>query len=238
MPCRRRSRRRDGSCAKQVNPLKRQHGSKVIPEDWLDQAFGGRQHLPLVIDVGTGSGEWVLAAAEKFRDVNFLGLDVRDGALPPSTLENAAFLAANSSEGDVDSVLRLARKQRCRISFVFAQFPDPHWKRKHRRRAMITPSLCRAIALADPIAFVLRTDVEHVAQDARHAALHTTPSFLLEDDVHSSNDATLLQHLLSIPTERLVYKKSRDPEFLPHLCIFKTRPHCRAMVPVLEALRK
>ena len=214
---RQRERRRDGSAAKQVNPLKWQHGNKLarLEANWFARAFGERAHMPLVVDLGTGAGEWVLEAARCFEELNFLGLDVREEALPSDeTPRNAAFVAANSSEGDVDALLREARRF-CKIRYVFAQYPDPHWKKKHRRRAMLTPSLCRAIALSIPGAFVVRTDVEHVATDVEHAAFQA-PALL--ETVEPTPD---LVRLLAIPTERELYARRRDPDFRPHVRLFR-----------------
>lgn len=222
-----RSRRRDGSAAKQVNPLKRQHGNKLagLAKDWLVRAFGARAHLPLVVDVGTGSGEWVLEAARRFEDWNFLGLDVRGEALPAASPANAAFLCANSAEGDVASLLRQAR-QKCPVKFVLAQFPDPLWKRKHRRRAMVTPSLCRAVALANPAAFAVRSDVAHVVDDAKVSAAES-PALL-----RPVKPCRELLNLLAIPTERQLYASRCRPDD-PHLCVFGPEARCLAMSAVV-----
>ncbi|KAJ8605308.1 hypothetical protein CTAYLR_002333 [Chrysophaeum taylorii] len=215
---RRRERRRTGGVAKQVNPLKKAHGNKLdgLAPDWFERMFGPRCSFPLVIDLGTGGGEWVLEAAQQFRALNFLGLDVRDDALPAGT-SNAGFLAANSADGDFDAVLRHVSKY-CRVRFVLAQYPDPHWKRKHRSRAMLTPSLCRAIALAAPEAFAVRTDVPHVAEDARRAAAQ--PPSLLDETTEISED---LADLLAVPTERELYvrRKSKAGGDFPRLCVFR-----------------
>lgn len=193
-------RRRDGHPPKQVNPLKRRHGGKLasLPARWFELSYGSRVHRGLVVDVGCGDGAWVLAAAAAFPELNFLGLDVRD-VMPPSS-GNAQFLAANTSEGDLDRLLRMAPS----VKFVFAQFPDPHWKARHRKRAMITASLCRAVALSGAF-FVVKTDCKHVVDDATRAARESPALLTMVDNVDGD-----LEKLIAIPTERQEYAQARD----------------------------
>ena len=72
----RRGRRRDGAVPKQLNPLKPQFC------DFAQRWGAWQQRLdtskPLVVDVGCGEGEWCVAAASLRRDLNFLGVDVRE----------------------------------------------------------------------------------------------------------------------------------------------------------------
>ena len=102
----RRGRRRDGAVPKQLNPLKPQFCE--FARRWgawqrrLDAA------KPLVVDVGCGEGEWCVAAASLRRDLNFLGVDVRETVFARCAARapaNCVFLPANTAAGDLSRLL-------------------------------------------------------------------------------------------------------------------------------------
>ena len=204
------SRSRDaGHVAKQVNPLKAQHQDLLTGVDPMALVAFPRAR-PLVVDVGCGAGEWVLEAAMKFPDLNFLGIDVRPAF--PEDSGNAKFVQANASAGDVAVLLKAAGS----VRVVLAQYCDPNWKKKHHKRRMVTPSLCRAIALAlDSNGYIgLRTDVLDIAK-ATDLAAAQPPSLL------TPGDETLVHDFFHIPTERELYLRRKHPSFQPYIRVFQ-----------------
>ena len=62
-----------------MNPLKKELQVPLPPPDWA--AIYQDIERPLVLDVGCGSGRFLLALAQHFRGHNFLGLDIRQKVL-------------------------------------------------------------------------------------------------------------------------------------------------------------
>ena len=212
-PRRQRARRRqgDGFAPKQVNPLKWQFaGFARTWGDWLG-AFDDATR-PLVVDVGCGAGEWVAAAARRFPHLNFLGVDVRAAAFAGAAAAapaNAAYLPANSAFGDLLALFAACRSRGVAVRHVFAQFPDPHWKRAHAGRRMVTASLLRAaaVAVAGAGRVVVRSDVDAVVAGALDAA-REAPALLEAADADPE-----VASLLAVPTERLAYARRKTSDF-------------------------
>ena len=163
-----------GRVRQHVNPLKRgllAAAEELVPPDW--GAIYDDPTLPLHVDVGCGYGRFLLALALRSDDAaasasprNLLGVDIREpivargnrwvtalgaeseaaaaSGAPPLpdprgvlhfTTANAT-LSLGSLLSSYDGPLRL----------VTIQFPDPHFKRRHRKRLMVQPALVDAIA--------------------------------------------------------------------------------------------
>jgi tRNA (guanine-N7-)-methyltransferase len=81
-----------------VNPLAHQHQQPVELPQWRD-AFA-RPHLPIHLDIGCATGEYVRALAERFPDRNFVGVDIRrpvieDAVAAGPPLPNLQYLRCN-----------------------------------------------------------------------------------------------------------------------------------------------
>jgi len=100
--------------------------------DW--QAFFGNAN-PVELDIGCGRGLFLVTAGVANPDVNYLGIEIdfragRHGAkrLQRRNLSNVRVLG-----GDVFLALKTLIKPQS-VSAVHVYFPDPWWKRRHRRR--------------------------------------------------------------------------------------------------------
>ena len=128
--------------------------------DW--QTLFGNDH-PVEIDVGSGRGMFLVAAGIAHPERNYLGieLDFREGRraarrLQKRRLDNVRVLGA-----DVHQVFGTYIAPHS-VDAIHVYFPDPWWKRKHRRRRVFTDQF------ADECARLLRpggllhswTDVE------------------------------------------------------------------------------
>jgi hypothetical protein len=74
---------------------------------------------------------------------------------------------ANLLAGDLHVILNDLRRQRCLVQVLAVQYPDPHWKGKHKKRRVLTQSLLRTVAahLGAGGAFYLQSDVQEVVLD-------------------------------------------------------------------------
>ena len=133
-----------------VNPLSRffQLPLQLPPPEALFQ----RPEQPIHLDIGCARGRCLLGLADLNPQWNHLGVEIRRPLVVSADRDAQAaehgnvrvlFCNANISlEGWMDA-LPLDRLQRISI-----QFPDPWFKRRHRKRRVLQPSLLLAMAKA------------------------------------------------------------------------------------------
>ncbi|MCA9055103.1 MAG: tRNA (guanosine(46)-N7)-methyltransferase TrmB [Planctomycetaceae bacterium] len=130
------------------------------PIDW--STFFGNDN-PVEIDVGCGRGLFVVSSSVSRPDINVLGieLDYREGRRGARRLKKLEAKNARILGGDVQQTFeRLIVPQS--DAGIHAYFPEPWWKKKHRRRRVFTDVLVNQMArLLVPRGFVHSwTDVE------------------------------------------------------------------------------
>ena len=166
-------------CRQHVNPLSQKFCKPSETPSW-DVIFKDISK-PLTIDVGCGGGRFPLAMAKRFRERNFLGVDVREALVErgekwgefAEVSENVAFAAGNCTvslkpwledynENNKDN-------KRGKVELVCVQFPDPHFKRKHWKRRVVQKEMVEALAsgLEEGARVFLQSDVKEVAEDMR-----------------------------------------------------------------------
>ncbi len=137
----------------------------------VDADFGGRLDWPeffgndgrVEIDVGSGRGLFLVTAGLEHPEINYLGieLDFREGRraarrLAKRNMENVRVLGA-----DVGIVFAKYIAEQS-VDTIHVYFPDPWWKKKHRRRRVFTDRFVAECARLLKPGGVLhsRTDVE------------------------------------------------------------------------------
>jgi tRNA (guanine-N7-)-methyltransferase len=115
--------------------------------DW--PAFFGNDQ-PVELDIGCGRGMFLVNSALTRPDVNFCGveLDYTEGRRGAKRLQKRAQPNARVIGGDAKDFLRkYVRPQSVAVAHVY--FPDPWWKRKHRKRRLFSedfvPLLARVV---------------------------------------------------------------------------------------------
>ena len=146
-----------------------------LAEDWAQTIFDDRTQ-PLTVDVGCALGGWCVESASADPSRNFLGLELRPEAVARAqqsaeTLSNCAFLQCNANV-DLGRLLDDLNKAGAPLERVAIQFPDPHFKKKHRKRRVCTPELAETISsavCASPIdsSIYVASDVLDVAEEMR-----------------------------------------------------------------------
>jgi len=120
---------------------------------------------PVEIEIGPGTGTFILPAAGRCPETNFFGIEHSRGrafrlqaAIDARGLTNARVIAADAA-CVVATLLPSAS-----VHAVHIYFPDPWWKRRHHRRRLFTPQFVAALAgvLVPRGRLHVATDVEEV----------------------------------------------------------------------------
>jgi tRNA (guanine-N7-)-methyltransferase len=141
----------------------------------LQQIFG--REAPVVVEIGFGNGDHLLARAQAEPGTDFLGVEVhRPGA--GRVLNRAAAADLRNLRvacHDAVEVLRGWLPERC-LAEILVYFPDPWPKKKHHKRRLISPSFATLAAsrLAPGGLLKLATDWAHYAGQMR-AVLDAEP---------------------------------------------------------------
>lgn len=163
-----------------VNPLAPHHQVPVhLPDTWVRESFTQPQQR-FVVDVGCAKGTWLMQTAATQPDTNFLGLEIR----PPmveiararcerAALTNAAFLKCNANV-DLKRILQDIAEQGAQVELLCIHHPDPHFKKRNKKRAVVLPQLVEDIAEAvQPGTRVyLQSDVQDVAEEMNMCFVH------------------------------------------------------------------
>jgi tRNA (guanine-N7-)-methyltransferase len=134
-----------------------------LPPPPIDfRALFGNDH-PVELEVGSGRGLFLVTAGASRPDTNFLGVeyDFKEGRRAARRFQKREFPNVRLLGADANIVLPKYLSDRS-LAGVHVYFPDPWWKRRHRRRRIWNPGF------VDQIARILRpggllhawTDVE------------------------------------------------------------------------------
>mmetsp|Transcript_17419 Transcript_17419/g.22670 ORF Transcript_17419/g.22670 Transcript_17419/m.22670 type:complete len:290 (+) Transcript_17419:166-1035(+) len=173
-----------------LNPLSYESQKPIeLDEDWFFKAFDvSDRHL--IVDVGSAMGGWCIESANQDPETNFLGLEIRNGChknalmrLDAAQLEqkNCFFLQANANV-DLERILRDVLVSGARVEAICFQFPDPHFKKRHHKRRVVTPQLARVVeeallASSSYFSHDIEKPFVYMASDVLEAAEHMRSVF-------------------------------------------------------------
>ena len=122
-----------GAAATSVRP-----GSRIDPV----QVYGRR--APLIVEIGSGQGHQIVAAASARPDTDFLAVEVFSAGLARTMLDadrvgarNLRLVEANAPEV-LEHLLPAAA-----VDELWVFFPDPWHKKKHTKRRLVAPEFAR-----------------------------------------------------------------------------------------------
>ena len=206
-----------------VNPLARQYQQPTeLSDEWPTDVFDIVEGRSLHIDIGCGKGGFLLeyasseyAAKEAY---NYLGLEIRPMVAqfakersPVHGVQGKTdFLGCNANV-DLDRLLTryheaaTTAEDKLLLTRVSIQYPDPHFKKQHAKRRVVTPELVDVIAKYMPpssgVVF-LQSDIQNVLDDMRDRFAEASKYF--EMDEKHQNVEYLPENPLHVPTEREV----------------------------------
>jgi tRNA (guanine-N7-)-methyltransferase len=128
--------------------------------NWKQNFF--KNNNPLVVELGCGRGEYTVKLAEKYPDMNFIGID-RKGARMwrgcktsiENNMRNVAFLRTQ-----INHIIHYFDTDE--INEIWITFPDPHPKRSKVNKRLTSPPFLDCYSkLLSPDGFIhLKTDSE------------------------------------------------------------------------------
>ena len=150
-------------------PLNAAEGSLDIRDDWrltrewIHDTWGNTH--PLVIEIGTGQGENIVAAAAQHPQTNYLALEVYDPGVAHTMLRAGKQQLGNLRIAQINAPELFAKADAATVSEVWTFFPDPWPKMKHHKRRIVQPALAVAIhrALVPGGMWRIATDIEDYA---------------------------------------------------------------------------
>ncbi|MEM6447547.1 MAG: tRNA (guanosine(46)-N7)-methyltransferase TrmB [Cyanobacteria bacterium P01_D01_bin.123] len=147
-----------------VNPFHLQYQTPAPTPHW-EQTYARLQQR-FHLDIGSGTGRFALALAERHPEWNVLGIEIRQPLVERANawvqklqLDNVHFVSAHAT---VTLPHLFAPGELARVSI---QFPDPWFKKRHHKRRVVQPELVALLArLMQPgAALFLQSDIEDVA---------------------------------------------------------------------------
>lgn len=185
-----------------------------------ESLFGNR--LPLEIEVGSGKGLFIATESMATPAHNFVGIEIvakyaahsagrllRLGTGRPT---NAMMISGNAEP------LFSERIEAGSLEAVHVYFPDPWWKKKHRKRRVVNETSLRNFsrALRNGGRFHFWTDVLDYFEQTIEMIAEITPEFgvpIPEQEVEASHDLDYRTHFerrsrrYQIPVYRVRYEK-------------------------------
>ncbi len=152
-----------------VNPLSRFFQSyKELPA--IEELFEN-SNLPIHLDIGCARGKFLIEMASSHKQYNYLGLEIRETLVLAAEkeridleLENLRFIFCNAN-------VSLGNWFKCMsvnpINIVSIQFPDPWFKKKHRKRRVLNDNLISILAsnLKEGSKLFIQSDVEFLMKE-------------------------------------------------------------------------
>ncbi len=195
-----------------VNPLSRFF---QLPRDLPGPSeLFEKSQLPIHLDIGCARGDFLLNMASMHESWNYLGLEIRLPLVQSANkdkqarnLGNLAFLFCNANVSLDEWLFALPKGQLQRVSI---QFPDPWFKRRHRKRRVLQPSLLLSIArsLSQGKHLFIQTDIFEVFQQMS-SLIEESQYF---DQSKSSKAELLTKNCFPIPTEREAFVISQGSQ--------------------------
>ncbi|KFK25990.1 trna (guanine-n -)-methyltransferase-like [Arabis alpina] len=191
-----------------VNPLSSSF-SKPAPVPAWDEVYKDPS-LPLMVDIGSGSGRFLLWLAKKNIDSrNYLGLEIRQKLVKRANfwvnelrLSNIHFIFANA----MVSFEQLISSYPGPLEFVSILCPDPHFKKRHQKRRVVQKPLVNSIVqnLIPGGKIFVQSDVLEVAQDMRDQ-LDEESNVLQHMESVDTEEGWLIENPMGIRTEREIH---------------------------------
>lgn len=163
-----------GKIRQHVNPLSRGHTMPLqLDPNWMDTAFEKIGPGEFIVDIGCAKGVWAREMCKVNPDINVVGLEIRIPIVEfcvarkeEEGVRNVHFLKSNANV-DLNNIFQSLSTKKIDVNTVTIQFPDPHFKAKHKKRRVVNAELVRTIAhnLKPGMRVFVQTDIEELGYD-------------------------------------------------------------------------
>ncbi|MDC3182816.1 tRNA (guanosine(46)-N7)-methyltransferase TrmB [Prochlorococcus sp. AH-716-B23] len=131
-----------------VNPLSKNF-FEIDPIPPLNQVFENPK-LPLHLDIGCASGDFLFELSLKNKNWNYLGIEIREKLVLNANLKMKSRENKNLyfSFGNANNIFNQSNNKSI-INFITSisfNFPDPWFKKKHHKRRVIQPELINLLS--------------------------------------------------------------------------------------------
>lgn len=154
-----------------VLDIPRDGGSTTIdPAYTLDGAAVFGRTAPLIVEVGAGSGDALIAGAKARPDIDFLAVEVWTPGIGQCLLRLIEDPLPNLRFVEVDAEVGLATMlEPGSVSELWTYFPDPWPKRRQQHRRLVGPEFATTVSgvLARGGIWRLATDIDHYGAQIR-----------------------------------------------------------------------
>ncbi len=176
----------------------------VFDQAYIRETWGNAN--PLIVEIGSGQGENVVAAAAARPDVNFLALEVYDPGVAHTLLLAGKQNLKNLRIAQINAPELFKAAVDGSIAEVWTFFPDPWPKMRHHKRRIVQPELAGEIHRTLQAGGVWR-----IATDIEDYALHVHEVMDGIEGFH--NDGTLT---VSLPVEHVGKENAGEAASLRH----------------------
>ena len=131
-----------------VNPLSKNF-FEIDPIPPLNQVFENPK-LPLHLDIGCASGDFLFELSLKNKNWNYIGIEIREKLVLNANLKMKSRENKNLyfSFGNANNIFNQSNNKSI-INFITSisfNFPDPWFKKKHHKRRVIQPRLINLLS--------------------------------------------------------------------------------------------
>lgn len=176
----------------------------ALSREYIESTWGNTH--PLIIEIGSGQGENVAAAAAANPDTNFLALEVYEPGVAHTLLLAGKQNLTNVRIAQVNAPELFKTAESGVVSEVWTFFPDPWPKKKHHKRRIVQEPLAASIHTA-----LEANGVWRIATDIEDYALHVHEVMDVLDDWHNEGTITV-----SLPIEHVGKGNADTAADLPH----------------------
>ncbi|PRW58022.1 tRNA (guanine-N(7)-)-methyltransferase isoform A [Chlorella sorokiniana] len=154
-----------------VNPLKRELQIPTDAPEW-SQVYD-QPERPIVLDLGCGYGRFLLALTQAMPGHNMLGLEIREPIIERANrwaehlqLQRSVLFLRGNATITLEHTLADYPGS---LDLVCVQFPDPHFKARHKKRRTVQKQTVEAVARLMPPGgrVFLQSDVLEAAEHMR-----------------------------------------------------------------------
>ncbi len=184
------------------------------------------QDLPIHLDLGSARGKFLIDLSRLQPEINHLGIEIRQALVSAAErernqleIDNLKFLFCNANVSLYQWLSLLEEKQ---LDVVSIQFPDPWFKRRHRKRRILQPSLLTAIASSMPEGskLFIQTDIQSLMESMVNL-INFSECF---DNCDINPDSLSRENPFPVRTERELYAIRKRLKIYRFLGLRNSRP--------------